>query len=246
MRSLAGLSAALLAHSAVVNLAPLPRRWYVPVNLTTAGGLVARARWWDLRPTDVTGPVERLDDGLRWGLAASAVVASGLVATAAVARRSPRLRRLLADRRAAGMDRRRLAAETLVRIPLGTVLLEEVAFRGVLLAGVQQVTSTATAVHVASGVFGLWHVAPTVAALRTNGIEGAARLTVGVTAAVAATTLGGMVLCRLRLRSGSLVAPVCVHWALNAGALSVAVATMRAPAASCTPADRRRVRAHGR
>jgi membrane protease YdiL (CAAX protease family) len=37
----------------------------------------------------------------------------------------------------------------------------------------------------------------------------------GVAAAVAGTAVAGLVFCWLRLRSGSLLAPALVHWALN-------------------------------
>jgi uncharacterized protein len=37
-----------------------------------------------------------------------------------------------------------------------------------------------------------------------------------VIATVVFTTLGGVVLCWLRLRSNSLVAPVLAHWTVNA------------------------------
>ena len=64
---------------------------------------------------------------------------------------------------------RQVAADTvgsrvfnpLVRIPFGTVLLEETLFRGVLLALALRRWSVATAVIVTSAIFGLWHVVPT-------------------------------------------------------------------------------------
>jgi hypothetical protein len=48
--------------------------------------------------------------------------------------RRPRPPPLLSDARVAGLDGDEFAYQVLVRIPLGTVLWEEVAFRGVLLA----------------------------------------------------------------------------------------------------------------
>jgi len=44
---------------------------------------------------------------------------------------------LLNDQRVAGLDRRQLAYQVLLRIPVGTVAWEEIAFRGVLQAALR-------------------------------------------------------------------------------------------------------------
>jgi membrane protease YdiL (CAAX protease family) len=73
-----------------------------------------------------------------------------------------------------------------------------------------------TAVAVASGVFGIWHIRPTMGALRANKLAASPGKTVAaVTAGVAATAAGGVLLSWLRIRSGSLAAPVLLHLAAN-------------------------------
>ncbi|HWS35080.1 MAG TPA: CPBP family intramembrane glutamic endopeptidase [Actinoplanes sp.] len=108
-----------------------------------------------------------------------------------------------------------------VVVPLGTVLLEEVAFRGVLLGLVHRHRGAVWASVVSSVLFGLWHILPS---LRLNQANGAVGSTVGtgstgqilaVVAAVAFTALAGLLLCELRRRSGSLLAAVGLHWATN-------------------------------
>jgi uncharacterized protein len=72
-----------------------------------------------------------------------------------------------------------------------------------------------------SGLFGLWHVVPSLGGGTANaaivGVVGAD--VVGTVARVGVTggftALGGVVLCWLRLRSGSLLAPVLAHWTVN-------------------------------
>jgi membrane protease YdiL (CAAX protease family) len=109
-----------------------------------------------------------------------------------------------------------LAYQALVRIPLGAAVLEEFAFRGVLLGLFVRTGPTKTAVAVSFLLFGLWHIRPTVGTLATNDLaEGAWAQTGAVTAAVALTTVGGLLFCALRLASGSLVAPLIVHTATN-------------------------------
>ena len=114
-----------------------------------------------------------------------------------------------------------------MRIPLGTVLWEETAFRGVLQAALGRVMPGGPAVAVTSCIFGLWHIGPTAAALRINGLAGGpGKMLAGVSAGVAATAAGGVLLSWLRTRSGSLVAPILLHVATNSmGALAAWVIT---------------------
>ena len=126
-----------------------------------------------------------------------------------------------------------------MRIPVGTVLWEEVAFRGVLQAALRRVLAGPAAIAVTSAVFGLWHVRPTAEALGVN------RLAAGRGARVAASPASWLgrrrrrAAVRLRERSGSLAAPMLLHLAANCGgALASALAR---------PTDRRgpgRTRSH--
>ena len=190
-----------------------------PARLGSALGLT----WSDLglgRGTWVSGVV--------WGLGGSALVA-GAVATGVLL---PRTRGLLGDERGAAASRARLLWETGVRLPWGTVLLEEIAFRGLLLAVVLEASGNVWAVVVTSVCFGLWHVVPSLG----RGREVAAATTflrsradVGfVVASVAATTGAGVALAAMRLASGSLLAPMAVHWTLNASGLLASAAVARA------------------
>jgi membrane protease YdiL (CAAX protease family) len=80
-----------------------------------------------------------------------------------------------------------------------------------------------TAVAVSSLLFGLWHIRPTLGTLAANDLAEGAWAQVGaVTAAVALTTVGGLLFCALRLTSGSLFAPLIVHTATNSAALVAA------------------------
>jgi membrane protease YdiL (CAAX protease family) len=71
--------------------------------------------------------------------------------------------------------------------------------------------------------FGIWHIRPTVQALRVNGLaDGRRQAIAGAFAGVAVTTAGGVLLSWLRERSGSLAAPVLLHLATNCGGLVAA------------------------
>ena len=115
-------------------------------------------------------------------------------------------------------------------VPLGTVLLEEVAFRGVLLGLVSRHRGAAWASITSSILFGLWHILPSLDLGRANGAVVAvlgADTTGRVLTALAAvgfTALAGLLLCELRRRSGSLLAAAALHWATNGLGMLLAAA----------------------
>ena len=157
-----------------------------------------------------------------------------VVAAFGLAALNPATRPLLNDQRIAGLDRRQLACNVLLRIPVGTVAWEEIAFRGVLQAALRRVLAEPVATAVGSAVFGLWHIRPTAEALAVNGLaaDRGARVT-AVAGVVAGTAGAGAVLSLLRGRSGSLAAPVLLHLAANcAGPLASALARPAAAAAA--------------
>jgi membrane protease YdiL (CAAX protease family) len=155
-------------------------------------------------------------DRLRSGLSLGAAAAAPVVVTFAIAALTPATRPLLNDQRVADLNRRQLAYQVLLRIPVGTVAWEEIAFRGVLQAALRRVLAEPAATAVASAVFGLWHIRPTAEALTVNRLAPTCRARIiAVTATVAGTAAAGTLLSYLRVRSGSLVAPVLLHLTAN-------------------------------
>jgi uncharacterized protein len=217
----------LAAYNNVTGMLPWHGRRYTVLNVGATGAALAAAAASDLTATDLGLGCEELVPGLRLGSAAAAATAGGWALIAAVPATRPALR----DDRIAGLSGREVAYQALVRIPLGTVLWEETAFRGVLQAALGRVMPMGAAIAVTSCVFGIWHIGPTAAALRINGLAGAPGKTVaGVTAGVAATAAGGVLLSWLRTRSGSLAAPILLHVATNSlGALTAWAITRLEP-----------------
>ena len=217
----------LVAYNNVAGMLPWHQRRYTLLNVCATGAALAAAAASGLTATDLGLGREELRPGLRLGSAAAAATAGGWVLIAAV----PVTRPVLRDDRIAGLSRREVAYQALVRIPLGTVLWEETAFRGVLQAALCRVMPAGTAIAVTSCIFGIWHIGPTAAALRINGLAGGPGKTVaGVTAGVAATAAGGVLLSWLRTRSGSLAAPMLLHVATNSMGALMAWAITRRPA----------------
>jgi membrane protease YdiL (CAAX protease family) len=218
-------AAACLALGGYNNLAgaqPWHRRWYPAVNALAAAAALAAGAASGLTPADLGLQRDRLRGGFRLGTAAAAPVVAAFGLAALV----PGGRRLLDDQRIAGLDRRQLAYQVLLRIPVGTVAWEEIAFRGVLQAALRRVLAEPFATAVGASVFGVWHIRPTAEALAVNRLAAGGGARVLAVAGVAAGTAGaGALLCLLRERSGSLVAPVLLHLAANcAGPLASALA----------------------
>ena len=185
---------------------------YVPGNVAATALLLTVARAEGITWRELGFDPRRLGEGLRWGGLSTAVVAAGYTIGLTV----PALRPLLEDARVAGADGSEIAYRVLIRIPLGTVLWEETAFRGVLLAALVRVLSPHTAIGTSAAVFGLWHIRPTLSAAAANdlahGLPGAHR---GRAVGMCGDAAAGVLFTCLRIRSGSLLAPVLVHAATN-------------------------------
>lgn len=119
---------------------------------------------------------------------------------------------------------------SMIIIPLQTVIPEELAFRGVLHDALDRAWGWRGVAAAGSLLFGLWHIATSMGLTASNvgftrilggGVLGTA---VGVVGAVLATAAAGFVFTWLRRRSGSLIAPIALHWSLNGlGALAAAL-----------------------
>jgi len=219
--------AVLAAYNNLAGLLPWHRRRYMLLNLCATGAALGAAAASGLSATDMGLGRAELRPGLRLGSRLATATACGWVLLAAV----PAARPVLRDERVAGLSGRSAAYQVMARIPLGTVLWEETAFRGILQAALYRVMPGGAAIAVTSGVFGVWHVRPTAAALRVNGLaEGPGRTMAAVGSGVAVTAAGGVLLSWLRVRSGSLAAPMLLHLATNCGGALTAWAVARPPA----------------
>lgn len=222
-----------LAVSNVVANQFLPDWAYVPWNCSVAAALVLIAVRGDGCDTNELGLAQRrLPDGLRWG----AVVSAGVLGIYLAGLALPWTRDLFMDERA-DVDTSAMLWRTLVAIPLGTVLMEEVAFRGVLPAMFRR-----RAAHLPNGalradlvaalLFGLWHVLPSLDLSDSNPVfrdllPGPLGTLAAISGSVVATAGVGMALSWLRNRSGSLAAPIMFHCSTNSIGFVLAWAVQR-------------------
>lgn len=189
----------------------LPGGAYVPTNVAVGAVLLVVARRSGSSWEDLGLGGRHIRRGLRVGAVAGSAAVVAMLLTAAL----PVTRGFFDDARvpadAPGWER---LYQTLIRIPVGTVAFEELAFRGVLLAVLCRRLPLTAAVAVNSALFGLWHIVPTLSTAAANEIDGLARVGL-VAGSVLVTAVGGAVFCALRVRGRHVLAPAMLHVAFN-------------------------------
>lgn len=217
---LLGVVATLVLSNVMANQV-LPSWAYIPWNCAVAVAVVVLAVRADGCETyDLGLATRRVPSGLRWGAAASGLVLAVYLIGVAL----PFTRDLFHDDRA-DVDAAEVLWRTLVAIPFGTVLMEEITFRGALPAMFRRRTCGQPHAALRSDIyaallFGAWHVLPTLDLSESNEtlrsiLPGPLGVVATVAGAVVATGVFGMLLSQLRNRSDSLVAPSLLHWSTN-------------------------------
>lgn len=194
--------------------------WAYPVcGTVTAVLLVAVAYWAGLGASGIG-----LDRRHVWRAGVVGLLGLGLVGlTFGTALAVPALRSIFVSGGMGAPVAGDLLWQVLVRIPLGTVVLEEVAFRGVLpaLFGGGRHWRWG-AVLGAAALFGLWHVYPALA-LQHNAIVqqhfGALPIAVLPVLVMLAAAGAGVVLYWWRHAGRGLLSPALMHLATNSGGL---------------------------
>lgn len=208
--------AAVLVVLVVANVARstvVPSGLHLGFNLATAGVVAAIGAWAQLSRAELGLDRSTFGAGLRLGLVVFGIVLAAVALAAVV----PALRGAFEDDRAR-VDAATMALRVLVVIPIGTVVVEELIFRGVLHGLLTRLTTATGALVVGALVFGLWHVFPA-----WRGADGSTLSRLGVAAGtLAATSAAGVGFIWLRTRSGSLVAPALAHLATNSLAYAAA------------------------
>jgi membrane protease YdiL (CAAX protease family) len=195
-----GLAAALVGWSFTAGLdKPWRRHPVAQAAYGTALALAARAPL-GLRPPHVVS-------GWRLGGAVAGAVAAGVAVGATV----PQVRAGMAQRQLPARPGRWLAVE----IPLGTVWSEEAAFRGALATLAGDAFGPSGGRLLQAVTFGLTHIPDA----RGTGEP--------IVATVAVTGLAGWIFGLLAERSGSLVAPMLAHLAINEAGAIAALAVQR-------------------
>jgi membrane protease YdiL (CAAX protease family) len=203
----------------------LPAALYVPWNLAVAGVLIWIAR---RDVSDAELGFSEWRRGAAFGLTLLFVTAGVMLVAVAM----PVFHDLYRDRRV-GTDLTTLVWQAGVRIPFGTVVLEEVAFRAVLPAMFAVRHGVLRGCLMASALFGLWHVLPAWSLNRINPTAtrifgtGFAGTSVAVVVAVIGTTVAGLWWCWIRYRARSVLSTMIAHVATNSVGYLIAYFVVR-------------------
>lgn len=155
--------------------------------------------------------------GLIWAAASIGIVTAVYV----IGSLFKKTRRAFHDERIRDLSAGRLIFQALVEVPFGTVLFEEIAFRAVLFSMLARRFGVITAIVVSAFLFGIWHVLPSVGTHEQNPAlgsvvgEGRRGNVLAILASVLTTTVAGVVFTLMRIVSGSVIAPMGLHWATN-------------------------------
>ncbi|MEY4174497.1 MAG: hypothetical protein RI900_1662 [Actinomycetota bacterium] len=211
---------AALVVSNVMSNRVLPGWSYVPWNTAVAATLVLLAR-----PVVTRQQMgfTRWRSGAAWGAVLFVLTAGVLLLGLTM----PVFHEMFHDRRVEGGTGTWLY-QVFVRIPFGTALLEEVAYRAVLPALFAVRWGVLRGYVLASCCFGLWHVLPALGLNEVNPVmtrwfgTGAAGVAVAVLFAVAGTMVAGLWWCWVRHKSGSVLATLLGHVGSNSVAYTIA------------------------
>ncbi len=207
-----------IAASHVVDHQLVPWRWHVASHMGQATLVVAAALAAGATPTDLALRPDRMARGAVVGLTIGATTSAAVVAGAL----NPASRAWFLDERVLDATPRELASRSLVRIPLGTALYEELVFRSVVLGLFLRRWPVLPAVAATSGLFGIWHVLPTLRDHGTNDLTAGHPPHRAVAGAVALTAAAGVLFALQRLRTNSVVTPIITHAVANAVVFSTA------------------------
>jgi membrane protease YdiL (CAAX protease family) len=198
----------------------LPSWAYVPWSLLVAVALVVVAR--RAVSSQEMGFTE-WGRGAAWG-GVLFVLTAGVLALGVT---MPVFNEMYHDRRV-GAGAMTWLYQAFLRIPLGTAVLEETAFRAVLPALFAVRWGVVRGCIAASLCFGAWHVLPALGLTKVNPVAtrvfgtGAAGVAAAVVFAVVGTAFAGLWWCWIRYRARSVLATMIAHVASNSVAYTIA------------------------
>lgn len=218
-RRLWALAAAilLLTISNIMANRIIPHWGYVPWNLTVAGVLLYISSRGGAGPVAIGLGIRHWHRPVGVGLllfgSTALVFALGMIV--------PATHDAFLDTRIGDASLPAMLFAVLVEIPLGTVVLEEIAFRGVLpalMGGAPAIRWQWGPVLGASFLFGLWHILPSMGIGNANAAVGETIGTnpwVTTTAAVLSMTVAGVLMCVMARLGKGIKTTMLLHWATN-------------------------------
>ncbi len=114
------------------------------------------------------------------------------------------------------LGRGELFLQIFLRMPLGTIIIEELAFRGILLANLKRFTTVPWAIIGSSAVFAVWHIGVNFHIMETS-LKSNQDIVAVVTFAglYLGVFFAGCIWAALKELTNHLAAPMVAHWVVN-------------------------------
>jgi membrane protease YdiL (CAAX protease family) len=212
-----GVALVLLVISNIVANRVIPQWAYVPWNLSMAALLLYVSTRGGAGPVAIGLGIRHWHRPVGVGL----LLFGGTALLFALGMVLPATQAAFVDTRSGGASVGMMLWVVLVQIPLGTVVLEEIAFRGVLPA----LMGSSPAIRWrwgpvlgASICFGLWHILPSMGIGQANAAVGETLGTnpwITTTAAVLSMTVAGVLMCLIARLGKGIKTTMLLHWATN-------------------------------
>jgi membrane protease YdiL (CAAX protease family) len=208
---------AIATYANVISNLVLDEAWHIPFQLGILGIAVLIAARAGTTWTSMGLRKDRTKRGFIIGGAIIGFIALAFSIAVAAAAIFPGLRPMFENTEVIENTTGFVLFQAFVRVPIATAFYEEVLFRGVIFGMLTRRNSPLLAALITSLLFGLWHIAPTIAdppnaQLDPNGLVDIAILAV---LAVAGTAPAGLAFLWVRLYSNSVWASVLAHIGTN-------------------------------
>jgi len=206
----------LALYNNIVNLLPpaMHTRLYVVLNVIVLLIVCFGAyKFWDFRPADAGIRRGGLWTSLGYGICLVAMIIIPLFAGLWML---PRVGISLPAIRLDEMAQEGLVSRLLIRIPLGTVVFEEMLFRGVFLGLLLKKLRPQRALIASSLLFGVWHIVPALKVMVRNFAVASLAPGIGMfILGILGACIAGYIFGWVRVKTNNMIGPVIAHLFIN-------------------------------
>jgi membrane protease YdiL (CAAX protease family) len=208
---------AIATYANIISNLVLDEAWHIPFQLGILGIAILIATRAGTTWTSMGLRKDRAKRGFIVGGAIIGLITIGFAIAIAAAAIFPDLRTLFDNSEVIENTTGWVLFQSFVRIPIATAFYEEVLFRGVIFGMLTRRHSPLLAALITSLLFGLWHIAPTIADPPNAQLDPQGLIDIGKLAALAVvgTAPAGFAFLWVRLRANSVWASVLAHIGTN-------------------------------
>ena len=208
---------AIAIYANIISNLVLDPIWHIPFQLGILGISMLIATRAGTTWTSMGLRKDRTKRGLKVGGVIIGLITLGFVIAIAAAAIFPNLRPMFENTEVVENSTAFVLVQAFIRIPIATAFYEEVLFRGVIFGMLTRRHSPLLAAVIVSLLFGLWHIAPTIADPPNAQLDPSNLIDMAKLAALAVvgTAPAGFAFLWIRLYANSVWASVLAHIGTN-------------------------------